>query len=808
MIIDGGEITKRINMDDWVGIAVEGNPDQPQYQSQQGYLEIKNQGKISYAREAILNYGPGTGDEWYDWSSRGGMIVATDAIFLNNRRDVALVSYYNSGGQYNGRYHAVFTDCQFLRDQNFKANAMLPSITMWDVEGVQFYNCNFENTNQDAFEHAGGGISTIDASYKLHENPTGMGCRFYRYAEAIRSENISKPQAQFPITIVGTYFYRNIHAIYLKNTQFAKIAYNDFMVNKNYNYSPIGGGFQSSAYGLYLDGSSLFEVYDNTLETEGWSNPSAGIVIKDAGGSAHQLYHNTLDKFEVGLEAIGINQNSSDPAIGLTFKCNDLGYTDPNGTDIYTQGPVASAQGNQSNLPNNLFSPSTAGISFFNGQASSIVYPYGQGEPRVIPGNPGVTGAEQGLTKKAENTFANFSSNCTPLPKPPIANPNGTGQELLNAESLLGQDRTLRAQLIDQGNTPALEAQILFSIDQSDFQDLYIDLMGMAPDVSVDNLLNVAQLEYYPELALRNIMVANPHGPRDGEVWDALLNHNPPLSQQTLDDMESGSQTITSKDILDMRIAANQQKSEHATRLLVEYYANEMAVGNGNHGQDLKDLLKDRDESHYRYALVDLYLGEGNTTAASSELALVPGECELGEEEEAEYNSMDQFYDVVINVLNTEEGRMDQVSETDLGSLQQIVASGSGIAVGRAQSLLKLNGEEINYVEPVYFPGSSQKRALEPEAVRPNKPISSFKLWPNPATNYTILQWNWFEAGLTEGFAVMVYDIQGQLVSKVEVPDPQVNTRMLSTKGMAPGVYLVNLVQGESVLESFKLSVD
>ena len=49
--------------------------------------------------------------------------------------------------------------------------------------------------------------------------------------------------------------------------------------------------------------------------------------------------------------------------------------------------------------------------------------------------------------------------------------------------------------------------------------------------VSIDNLLNVIYIEDYPELALRNILLANPHGLRDGEVWDAITNRTPALSQ-------------------------------------------------------------------------------------------------------------------------------------------------------------------------------------------------------------------------------------------------------------------------------------
>ncbi len=358
---------------------------------------------------------------------------------------------------------------------------------------------------------------------------------------------------------------------------------------------------------------------------------------------------------------------------------------------------------------------------------------------------------------------------------------------------------------MDEGSTPQLEAQILFASGQTEYQDLYIDLMSMAPYVSEENLLNLIGITDFPELALRNIMVANPHSSRSPQVWDALVSREPALSQQTLDDIEAEQQTITAKDVLDMKIAQGQVGSEYLSIQLMQYYAEHLGE-NATLLLDLKNHLQYRDEAYFRYALVDLYLSEGNVAAANTALSNINSQCELGGEEQEELMTMNQYY-AVVNPLIANDSRLDLMSSNDVGILDGIAQDGRGISQGKARALLALNGVSTTYYEPLIDINGQYKSLTVPNPNRLQVAASAFELYPNPATDHTILQWDWFKAGLSTGFDIYIRDMKGALIQKVDVGDHQVNTKMLRLNGVIPGIYLLSVEQGDKLVFQAKLTV-
>ncbi len=801
LILDGGHLTKSEFEDWWGGVYVSGNSSQAQIPSQQGKISILNQGQISYARDGITNIGIEENGGWI-LGTTGGIIEANNAIFKNNRRDIQLLGYTPPFSK-NEKYNATFTDCQFVRDNDYTIESMLQSITLNSVAGVSIVGCTFDNQNTGDLAYHGGAIRAVSATFRVHENSSSVGCTFNGYADAIRCEgNFS---IAFPTTIVGATFTNNIHSIYLGSTENPKVAHNSVSTRADHNYvPPANTPFQSGAYGIYLENTGLFSLHDNTLSNpDGTAFLSAGIVIKDNGGTAAQVYHNTIDNYTYGIQAIGNNNDGFNADVGLNFSCNDLGSNNANGTDIIvgSQGGVAGSQGTALKLPNNRFSPGS-NIRHFDNFSGNVKYGYGTGDPRVIPVN------YTGVTTIPSVLLANYSSNCASRPKPPIVNDHEvTQQDLALIEDQITLDLDIKAELIDQGSTPTLEAQILFASDQSEYQDLYIDLMDMSPYVSDENLLNLISLNDFPELALRNVMVANPHSSRNGEVWDALVAKDPPLSQQTLDDIEGEIQTITAKDVLDMQIANSQTASELISVQLMEYFAEEMSADPAFLDL-LKTHLKSRDEVAFRYALVDILLAEGAVSSASQELLAIDVECQLGNREQSEHIFMTQLY-TVLNTAITAGHSLAQLPTGLVTDLTGIVNGGSGLAVARARALLELNGVPPSYVEPILNETGSYKTKPSVDIDRVQAPNPAFKLYPNPAGTYTLLQWNWFEAGLNDskGLTARLTDTRGTLIRSISIDDPQVNSKMISLDQLAPGIHIVHVKQGNNDLYQAKISV-
>lgn len=95
---------------------------------------------------------------------------------------------------------------------------------------------------------------------------------------------------------------------------------------------------------------------------------------------------------------------------------------------------------------------------------------------------------------------------------------------------------------------------------------MYIDLIAISPYVDEGQLIDLTYNAGFPELALRNVLVANPHAGRNPEVMQALEERQPPVSQQTITDVENGSQTITAKDIIEADMANLNLQGAQLTR--------------------------------------------------------------------------------------------------------------------------------------------------------------------------------------------------------------------------------------------------
>ncbi len=807
LVIDGGEITKSNPNagDHWEGIYITGNSNLPQTPGNQGVLEIKNGGKLSHASTAIANYLPGTGGGFYTWGTMGGIIDAQDAIFEDNGRDVELVTYHDG----NKPYLAVFDNCQFIRTTDYHRENMLAHITMWDVSGVKITGCTFAHTPSTNFPYGPGAIYTIDATYNVNKNGAGPGCTFTGYADAIRSTYSALATVPNPTTIKAATINNSKHGIYLNSSIGATVANNTINIVTSPDYTPPGS--QPGAYGIYMDFSNSFKLYNNTVTGLGTNilDPAVGIVVKDNCGESDKISRNIINNFRWGVSMIGANQNQYDAVYGLTCVCNDFGGTQDNAVDFQKEdGDIAKDQLLAGiGVANNLFS-NNPGLAHIDNFGSKFTYHYGSGSGAI---NGRAEPVPQKVSSLVDlNHVTNFTVDYAEQCSGSAVAPGGELGEIFALEGSLENDRDLRDNLIDNGSTPALEAQIFFADDQTEYQDLYVDMMNMSPYVSIENLLNLIEISEFPELALRNVMVANPHGARENEVWEALVNRQPPLSQQTLNDIEEEQQTFTAMDVLNADISSQQTESHGKSLDLLEFYAEQIAA-NDDHTTEIKTHLKYRDEAHFRYALIDMYLAEQDFATVQNELDILPIECGLDNFQQLEYNGMIQIYDVLDNYASQSE--WGSLEPDDITMLLNIEQTGSGMAVGRARALLKLNQVDIPYIEPMPIDGSMKTNIStavnRPE--RPNEAATSFNLYPNPAQKgHTILQWKWFEAGLEEEKALKIYirDMQGKLINTLTVNDPQSNTKFIPTKGFVPGVYLLTIEQDGKTIDVHRLAIE
>lgn len=215
LILDSGVITntKDGNCNNlWQGIEVWGLSSYHQYKIGnfrfQGYVELKNNAIIENAITAISL---GKGGDW-QMENTGGVVEANNAIFKNNKRDIEFLQYQNhepSDPNTPRPNLSYFKNCSFITDAPLADNQTPTShVTMWNVDGVRFYGCTFENTNPSPpVGTLGKGIYTIDAHFNV------TGCDWDSYCVPIGA-CCNKSANLFKDLEIG------IHATYSSGSQY------------------------------------------------------------------------------------------------------------------------------------------------------------------------------------------------------------------------------------------------------------------------------------------------------------------------------------------------------------------------------------------------------------------------------------------------------------------------------------------------------------------------------------------------------------------------------------------------------------
>ena len=143
---------------------------------------------------SVTNWKPG------DWDMKGGIIIATDAHFINNKRSVEFMKYQNFDPATGNptHYRARFKNCEFVYNDDCNiSTAPYDHITLWAVNGVTFKGCTF-TSEVTAKPNTGSGIYALDAGYTVANfcnepiiNCPGGGVRsaFNGFEKGIESEN-------------------------------------------------------------------------------------------------------------------------------------------------------------------------------------------------------------------------------------------------------------------------------------------------------------------------------------------------------------------------------------------------------------------------------------------------------------------------------------------------------------------------------------------------------------------------------------------------------------------------------------------
>lgn len=334
LVIDGGTITKSCD-GLWQGIEVYGagnlvahptrteiiNGTHPMTSSSHGVLYIKNGGTIEYARNGITT---SKYDDYYNTAYYGGVVLATNANFINNKRTVEFLPYnYNNiiGPDDNV---CEFYDCTFEVNDNYLCSeAFSYHATMYNVHGVDFLGCKFIDDKPCSWSNERG-IYSIDATYRVADvpcpeppDPCPVGLPIASsfsgsFTRGIMAENsVYLPRN---IEVNGVDFYQSGRGILFSNIK------NSLVIN---NFFEVLDAPSFNCYGIYLEDCENYHIENNDFTT--WSvigydenSPyNAGIYVANNSNAVTEIYRNFFEDLEAGVRIQTNNKK-------LQLKCNTM----------------------------------------------------------------------------------------------------------------------------------------------------------------------------------------------------------------------------------------------------------------------------------------------------------------------------------------------------------------------------------------------------------------------------------------------------------------------------------------------------
>ncbi|NUO01294.1 MAG: T9SS type A sorting domain-containing protein [Saprospiraceae bacterium] len=334
LIVDGGKITNLCPDTRWEGISVHGNSTQAQPNpfgalgaNDAGVVHIKNNSIIEHAQDAIITWAPGWNDPELYW---GGVVIAEDSKFVNNRRAAAFMKYDFDNKSY-------FKGCTIIEEGNWADNTI--GVTIWDCDGILFENNTFQDLDLQA-------IYGIDYDAKVINSNHFVNCD--RGVEILATAPFNSwLDIGFGGTTPNVFKQNNIHVL---SNAAAGLRIHD-------------NEFGEGDFGVWIEGDAQFDIADNTFYQE-----SQGVVNWQTGDFSNFIRNNSFTTAGVGIDIRGRNAN-------LLFEKNCFSNTgfDVNIDEINSVfGQVRTLQGSFITSASNCFS--TTNSDDIRAQQASTVY--------------------------------------------------------------------------------------------------------------------------------------------------------------------------------------------------------------------------------------------------------------------------------------------------------------------------------------------------------------------------------------------------------------------------------------------------
>jgi hypothetical protein len=768
----------------WDGIQVWGNrlaPQTPLSSGSQGQIIIRSGGTIKDAYEGVALF---RADQFgnIDWSYTGGIVMANDANFINCGRAVNFLSY-RSGNSNNVSY---FYNCRFITNGRLNNPLETPRsfVSMFDVKGVRFFGCTFENLTPQQYlaTERGTGIVTADASYfidsyctsSFYPCPTSsvQRTRFANLFYGVYSSDVTPFNA---IRINNSDFVGNNRGVILRGMDYSVVTNCVFDVGT----LEIVNNTQYLPYGLYLEHCNGYQVEQNNFTTSIVGNVlPTGLAVYYSGSQPNLLYNNMFDNLYVGILVMEENGGGMDND-GLVIKCNDFGQLNVNEYDVALtdNGTINYYQGTnlgQTGPAGNRFSHSCLSPSFDNDIAAGqspygIEYVHNAG----LPTTPSCYSQNTVSLVQTNTILFNKATSC-----PPTFN---------NCDRPCVRDRMQQAEtsesslksLIDGGNTSVLLNVIATGTPGA----IKTTLLGFSPYLSDTVLISVIKRPNpLPPGTVKDIIIANsPVSPTVNSALQSVVLPNGIRNQ-----INAAQIGVSARSLLDGQISYFQDEQVFGRNELIRRYLLDSTIVNGV--DSVGAILKGEQNLESKCKLVSFYIHKGDYASA---LQLLDSLDNAGHSDN--FCKLQRYLiELKQDVNGCFKLKTDSILTEKVTDVAHDCCDKGGCA--NAQALLTLVFGQ-NFPEVIELPTNSTPRMQQLEVGKEG----DYRVFPNPSSGDIYLAFP--DSIGDENGTLMLFDINGQIVLTQQIVLQAGATAILNTEVLSTGVYFISLtISGVAVL--------
>ncbi len=789
LIVNGGTLTTSCP-GFWDGIEVQGNRNLAQQPiSNQGYVHIYNNGKIEYANPGI-------------YSENGGIIIATDAFFINNQRSIIISNY-------SGTNFCTFRRCSFSLSDRDRITGTPYFIGAEQVEPIKVIACTFRNETGAAYPYRGIGVVSLDAEiYIFPQYPelpnqhdtiksvfTGMAYGIYSLHSG----------AQYAIHIYDAIFDQNQNGAYLSG--FYGSSYVEAYRNRFRVLDPGLPEGELQTYGMYLNNCTGYTIEENKFYCGAQDKNGYGLIINESGPYDNEVYNNAFYNLQTGSQAQGCNRYSYPSDGGLCYKCNDF-FLNVNDILIISEADpgtpnqgISIYQGTKSTAAKNTFTVGNNSSYDIHNPFDQIEYFHDQhtGGANVVP-YPTV-GVHNNIV---DYSYYNKVSDC----------PLNTGG-LPDIDELFGEYNEAQLEsdsinddlinLVDGGSTQELVATVETSIPP-EAVEINNELLSQSPFLSDSVMKSAIEKEaVLPNAMIRDILVENPQSAKSDALMGALEQRFYPMPDSMMAQIIPGQFILGAKEEKELELAYRTQKVSILAKKLKRIYDTDTT---GTFGIDsLISIVSEENTLMSRYDLVSLYYKKGMFETGNALLNNIPSIFQLTGDQQTIHDMYVALFPIIQQIVIDSNG-LGSVDSMQVATLS-VLAQNDQYAPGAYARNILIKKGVLQYQEPILIATNLK----ETRRWKLNDPSHGsydefmLKIYPNPAKGYFVVEYRAAKETNQKGsLSVTLTTIAGKEVMNFSA-GRNYDQIAVPTDNLPSGSYIVSLKWNGRTIDHVKLII-